>query len=47
MISAKDMAWNGLPLKSRTTDNREVLATRILRLATNGDRLAAEAAKDD
>ena len=46
---ALDVAWNGLPLKSRTTDNREVLAASILRLATNGDRdpvrLAAEAAK--
>jgi hypothetical protein len=46
---ALDVAWNGLPLKSRTTDNREVLAASILRLATNGDRdpirLAAKAAK--
>jgi hypothetical protein len=46
---ALDMAWNGLPLKSRTTENREVLAASILRLATNGDRdpikLAAKAAK--
>jgi hypothetical protein len=46
---ALDVAWNGLPLKNRTTDNREVLAASILRLATDGDRdpirLAAEAAK--
>jgi hypothetical protein len=46
---ALDVAWNGLALKSRTTDNREVLAARILRLATNGNRdpirLAAEAAQ--
>lgn len=46
---ALDVAWNGLPLKSRTTDNREVLAASILCLATSGDRdpirLAGEAAK--
>ena len=46
---ALDVAWNGLPLRSRTADNREVLAGNILRLARSGDRdpirLAAEAAK--
>jgi hypothetical protein len=35
---ALDMAWNALPLKYRTSNNRGSMAVSILRLATNGDR---------